>query len=171
MIATLPSADDPKILLGLDDEALIERIQQQTLRFFWDGAERASLLAPDRRERDPGALDDDDRVAIGGSGFGVMALIVAVERGWLPRESVVERLDRMITVLVGAPRNNGAFSFVREWIEDVMEKLGRSDRLKYVGRPAAASPACGYLKIHEKEQKFLVSEALSLEKTAKKKAV
>jgi len=69
------------------------------------------------------------------------------------------------------PRNMGAFSFVREWIEDVMEGLKRSDRLKYVGRPAAASPACGYLKIHEKEQKFLVSQALELDKAAKKKAV
>ena len=69
------------------------------------------------------------------------------------------------------PRNMGAFSFVRELIEEVMEATGRTDRLRYVGRPAAASPACGYLKIHEKEQKFLVSEALSAEKAVKKKAV
>ena len=69
------------------------------------------------------------------------------------------------------PRNMGAFSFVRELIEEVMENLGRNDRLRYIGRPAASSPACGYLKIHEKEQKFLVSEALTIEKTAKKKAV
>lgn len=109
MIATLPAADDPRTLPGLSDEALIDRIQQQTVRFFWDGAERASGLAPDRRERDPGPLDRDDRVAIGGSGFGVMALIVAVERGWLTRAAVVERLDRMLATLVGAPRYHGAF--------------------------------------------------------------
>jgi hypothetical protein len=109
VIATLPAADDPRTLLGLSDEALVERIQRQTLRFFWEGAERASALAPDRREREPGPLDDDDRVAIGGSGFGVMALIVAVERGWLAREVVIERLDRMLALLVKAERYHGAF--------------------------------------------------------------
>ncbi|MGH8519516.1 MAG: hypothetical protein ACREUE_18845, partial [Panacagrimonas sp.] len=66
MTATLPIADDPRVLLGLPDDALIDRIQQQTFRFFWEGAERASGLAPDRREREPGLLDEDDRVAIGG---------------------------------------------------------------------------------------------------------
>ena len=109
MTATLPHVDDPTVLLGLSDDALIERIQQQTLRFFWEGADRASGLAPDRRERDPGALDEDDLVAIGGSGFGVMALIVAVERGWIARDIALERLDRMVSTLVGAERHHGAF--------------------------------------------------------------
>jgi len=70
------------------------------------------------------------------------------------------------------PRNMGAWSFVRERIEDVMTALGRNDRARYTGRPEAASPACGYLKIHEKEQKALVSDAITVEKAAKaKKAV
>ncbi len=70
------------------------------------------------------------------------------------------------------PRNMGAFSFVRELVEEVMESLGNKSRLAYSGRPAAASPACGYLKIHEKEQKSLVTDALTIEKTTKaKKAV
>lgn len=97
------------VLLGLPDEALIESIQRQTVRFFWEGAERVSGLAPDRRERDPGALDHDDLVAIGGSGFGVMALIVAVERGWIARDLAIERLDRMVATLVKAQRHHGAF--------------------------------------------------------------
>jgi 2-oxoglutarate dehydrogenase E1 component len=69
------------------------------------------------------------------------------------------------------PRNMGAWSFVREHIEAVMESLGNKSRLGYAGRPEAASPACGYLKIHEKEQKLLVSAALTMEKSAKKKAI
>ena len=70
------------------------------------------------------------------------------------------------------PRNMGAWGFVRERIEEVMESIGRTDRVKYIGRPEAASPACGYHKIHEKEQKLLVSEALTLAAsgTAKKVA-
>ncbi len=69
-------------------------------------------------------------------------------------------------------KNNGAWSFVVFRIEDVLESLGRSDRVRYVGRPDAASPAAGYLSIFQKEQKALVNEALSFrsESTAKKAA-
>src|SRR5262249_17456741 len=41
------------------------------------------------------------------------------------------------------PRNMGAWTFVRERIETVMESLGHHERVQYVGRPEAASPACG----------------------------
>lgn len=60
------------------------------------------------------------------------------------------------------PKNMGAWTFVQSRIEDVLESLGHSDRVRYVGRPEAASPAAGYLKIHEREQKAVVDQALSL---------
>jgi 2-oxoglutarate dehydrogenase E1 component len=66
------------------------------------------------------------------------------------------------------PKNMGAWSFVAPNIEEVMESLGRADRLRYIGRAAAASPACGYLKMHEKEQKALVEEAFSFDQKVKK---
>ena len=68
------------------------------------------------------------------------------------------------------PQNMGAWGFVASRIEDVMESIGRSDRLRYAGRPEAASPAAGYMKIHEKEQKALVDMALQPPKTALKAA-
>jgi 2-oxoglutarate dehydrogenase E1 component len=68
------------------------------------------------------------------------------------------------------PQNMGAWYFVASRIEDVMESLGRSDRLRYAGRPEAASPAAGYLKIHEREQKQLVDTALQPSKTTLKAA-
>ncbi|MGH3804504.1 MAG: glucoamylase family protein, partial [Pseudonocardiaceae bacterium] len=87
---------------------LLETVQRQTFRFFWEGAHMGSGLALDRRtDRDkPG----DERLAIGGSGFGAMALIVAVKRGWVTREAAVERLGRMLGVLSHAPRYHGAFA-------------------------------------------------------------
>ena len=69
------------------------------------------------------------------------------------------------------PKNMGAYGFVTPYIEEVMEQLGNGDRLRYVGRPAAASPACGYHKMHEKEQKALVERALVIEKAKIKKAI
>lgn len=69
------------------------------------------------------------------------------------------------------PKNMGAWGFMAPYIEDLLESLGRPERLRYIGRPAAASPACGYLKMHEKEQKALLEEALDLGKMKVKKAV
>ncbi len=62
----------------LSDEELLDLVQRQTFRYFWDSAEPVSGLARDRVARltDPG----DHDIAIGGSGFGLMALIVACER-------------------------------------------------------------------------------------------
>lgn len=97
----------PAELLKLNDEALLEAVARQTFRFFWEGAEPASLMARDRTttDKDP----PDDLVAVGGTGFGVMALVVAVERGWVTRAEALSRLDHMLGVLEGAERHHGAF--------------------------------------------------------------
>ena len=100
-------AQSPASLAALPDEALLDAVQRQTFRFFWEGSHPLSGLAPDRRTTREEPVDD--LVAIGGSGFGVMALIVAVERGWVTREAAVERLQRMLEVLVRATCYHGAF--------------------------------------------------------------
>jgi 2-oxoglutarate dehydrogenase E1 component len=61
------------------------------------------------------------------------------------------------------PKNMGPWSFVAPEIETVMESLGSKQvRVRYAGRPAAASPATGLFKRHVKEQNKLVNEALTL---------
>ena len=102
---------NPRALAALPDEALIEAVQRQTFRYFWDGADAASGLALDRRTLVGLTGEDraDDRVAIGGSGFGIMALIVAVERGWVTRDAALDRLRRMFDALFRARRYHGAF--------------------------------------------------------------
>jgi hypothetical protein len=67
----------------LSDTALLDLVQRQTFLYFWDGAHELSGLARDRVGLD--AEREDDLVAIGGSGFGVMAMIVATapSREWL----------------------------------------------------------------------------------------
>ena len=63
------------------------------------------------------------------------------------------------------PRNMGSWTFVRPEIESVLADIKHKQRrLLYVGRPAAASPATGLLRRHNKEQAFLVDEALDLTK-------
>jgi hypothetical protein len=102
---------NPRALAALPDEALIDAVQRQTFRYFWDGADAASGLALDRRTLVGATGEDlaDERVAIGGTGFGIMALIVAVERGWITRDAALERLGRMRDALLRAKRYHGAF--------------------------------------------------------------
>lgn len=62
------------------------------------------------------------------------------------------------------PRNMGAWTFVfNQWsggLDSFQDQVGARP-IKYVGRDAAASPAVGYAKLHEAEQKKLVETAIS----------
>lgn len=91
----------------LSDDALLDLVQRQTFRYFWEGAHPASGMARDRT----GTAADvaGDLVAIGGTGFGVMAIIVAVERGWVTREEAVARLHLMLDCLERATCYHGIF--------------------------------------------------------------
>jgi len=89
------------------DAALLDEVQRATFAYFWDFAHPTSGLARDRahRDDDPG----DQLIAIGGSGFGIMAIVVAVERGWITRQAAVERLLVMTGFLQRAERHHGIF--------------------------------------------------------------
>lgn len=119
-----PSAD-ARALAGLPDDELLEQVARRTFDFFWDGAHPASGLAPDRRRTRAGAVDD--LVSTGGSGFGVMALLVAVERGWVTREAALERLDRMLDVLLRARCYHGALPHFLDGSTGATVPFGRKD--------------------------------------------
>jgi hypothetical protein len=104
----VPKLEDPTALAALPDEQLLEQVQHQCFRFFWEGADQLTGLAADRRD-----LEDkltEVPVTMGGSGFGLMALIVAVERAWVSRQAALERLERMLEFLGGAVSYHGAYS-------------------------------------------------------------
>ncbi|MGC4028813.1 MAG: glucoamylase family protein [Steroidobacteraceae bacterium] len=90
----------PAALAALRDVPLMDAIQRQTFDFFWEAGHPASGLAPDRCARQPGPASD--LAASGGTGFAVMALIVAAERRWVTRDAAVERLQRMLSLLLRA---------------------------------------------------------------------
>lgn len=88
------------------DDALLTLVQQQTFHYFWDFAHPTSGLA---RERNTSG----DVVTSGGSGFGIMALIVGIERDFITRTEGVARMDKIVTFLEDADRFHGAWS---HWI-------------------------------------------------------
>src|SRR6201989_1315433 len=95
-------------LAKLPDEQLLEVVQRQTFKFFWDGAHPVSGLAPDQCSTRADAADD--KAAIAGSGFGIMAIIVAAERGWGTREAAGDRINRMLDLLTAATCYHGAYA-------------------------------------------------------------
>jgi hypothetical protein len=91
----------------LADEHLLDLVQRQTFGYFWEGAHPVSGLALDRRHRRADRVDTP--VSIGGSGFGVMAIIVACERGWVTREEALARYSAMLDCLDKATCYHGMY--------------------------------------------------------------
>ena len=95
----------------LSDEALLDTVQKQTLKYFWDYAEPNSGMARERYHPDGEYPKNDAHVVTtGGSGFGLMGIVAGVERGFIPRDSAVARLDKIANFLDAAPRFHGAWS-------------------------------------------------------------
>ncbi|MCP4452257.1 MAG: hypothetical protein GY809_12405 [Planctomycetes bacterium] len=93
------------------EDALLTRVQAQTFQYFWDGAEPHSGMALERiHVGDARAGRDRYVVTSGGSGFGVMAILVGMDRGFISRDAGVERLDKIIGFLEKADRYHGAWA-------------------------------------------------------------
>jgi hypothetical protein len=110
----------------LNDAALLELVQRQTFRFFWEGGHPVSGLAYDRRSTTDEPADDGI-IAVGGSGFAVMCVIVAVERGWISRDVGLARLGTMLDVLLRAPCYHGALSHFMHGRTGATINFGRKD--------------------------------------------
>ena len=83
----------------------------------------------------------------------------------------IKALEEVITMTPEAtfvwcqeePKNMGAWTMVRDFVEDMMADVAiKQQRLVYAGRAAAASPATGSLSRHNAEQQGLVAAALGL---------
>jgi hypothetical protein len=95
-------------MTSLSDDVLLDRVQRQTLRYFWDFGHPVSGLARER-SNPVSAYDFLDTVTIGGSGFGIMAMLAGVERGFLSRADVCARIKRIVDFLENADRFHGLF--------------------------------------------------------------
>ncbi|MBZ5683318.1 MAG: hypothetical protein LAO24_24815 [Acidobacteriia bacterium] len=87
-----------------NDDELLTMLQEACFRYYWEGADPSSGMA---RESIPG---DDRIVATGTSGFGIAALVVGVDRGFITRTQGVERLTKIVNFLEHAQRYHGAWS-------------------------------------------------------------
>jgi len=112
---------------NLTDDQLLTLVQKQTFNYFWDGAEPVSGLARERFHSDNVYLENDkDVIATGAAGFGVMSILVAIERKFITRAQGYERLKKSVDFLQKADRFHGAWS---HWIYPTgkVKPFGRND--------------------------------------------
>ena len=79
----------------LSDDALMDTVQRRTFNYFWEGAEPNSGLARERIHMD-GVYPENDQNVItsGGSGFGIMAILAGIDRGYVTRQEGLERMRK-----------------------------------------------------------------------------
>ena len=96
---------------SLSDNELLDTIQYQTFNYFWEGAEPNSGLARERIHMDDmySTTSPKNTVTTGGSGFGMMAILVGVERGFITRNEALKKYEKMISFLEKADRFHGAW--------------------------------------------------------------
>lgn len=87
----------------MTDEELLTMVQRASFRYYWEADEPHSGMT---RESTPG---NDDIVAVGASGFGVMAIMVGADRGFITHQQAIDRLLKMTNFLDHADRFHGAW--------------------------------------------------------------
>jgi hypothetical protein len=94
----------------ISDDSLLTLVQYRTFQYFWDGAEPNSGMARERINVDDIYPENDKNVVTtGGSGFGLMAILTGIERGFISREEAVDRYIRIVDFLKKADRFHGAW--------------------------------------------------------------
>ena len=92
---------------NLSDSALLDVVQKQTFKYFWDFAHPVSGMARERSNTDAGY--GHETFTTGGTGFGIMSVIVAAERGWITRDTAAKFMRKMVNFLLKANAYHGAF--------------------------------------------------------------
>ncbi len=100
-ISAIDSSDKFSLL---SDNALLDLVQQQTFKYFWDFAHPVSGLA---RERSNG---DNEVITSGGSGFGIMAIVTGISKNFITRAQGFARMQTIVSFLKNtAQRFHGAY--------------------------------------------------------------
>jgi len=87
----------------ITDSALLTLVEQQTFKYFYDFGHPVSGMARERNS-------DGQTIATGGSGFGIMALVVGAQRNFITHAQALSRIDTIVNFLTNkAHRYHGAF--------------------------------------------------------------
>ncbi|MGN6355073.1 MAG: glucoamylase family protein [Parafilimonas sp.] len=111
-----PEQQNTGAVNNISDSALFDTIQRRTFEYFWTGAEPNSGMAAERIHIDGDYPENDQStIAVGGSGFGLMAILTGIERNYITRQQGFERLQKIVNFLEKADRFHGAYP---HWLLD-----------------------------------------------------
>jgi len=107
----------------MTDEELMTMVQEECFRYYWEqGSHPQAGMALESVPGDPRI------VATGASGFGIMAIVAGMDRGFITREQGMERLTRIVGFLEKADRFHGAWAhFMDGSTGKAMPVFGRFD--------------------------------------------
>ena len=122
LLESAPSATATASTHPMTDDQLLTMVQEASFRYYWEAAEPNSGMA---RESQPG---NDDMIALGASGFGIMAITVAADRGFITHQQAIDRLLKITNFLAHADRFHGAWPhFLSGTTGHVMPAFGMYD--------------------------------------------
>ncbi|GAB4093704.1 glucoamylase family protein [Flaviaesturariibacter terrae] len=120
-IALFTGIDSSDKFPVISDTALVEQTQQQAFRYFYDFGHPVSGLA---RERNTSG----DVVTTGGSGFGIMALLVGAQRNFITRAQSLQRLQTIVGFLRNTAQTfHGAYPHWLNGASGVVIPFGSND--------------------------------------------
>ncbi len=115
------SIDSTNKFPTITDDQLLTLVQQQTFKYFWDFGHPTSGLA---RERNTSG----DVVTTGGSGFGVMAIVVGVSRQFVTRADGLARMQKIVAFLKNTAQTfHGAFPHWMNGVSGVVVPFSTQD--------------------------------------------
>ncbi len=111
--------------LSKADDAFLEDLSRRTFMFFWEQADPGTGIIRDRSRTDgqPSSEQAREIGSIAAVGFGLSGMCIAAERGWIPRQRVLERTRTTLRYFAERmPQEHGWFfhfvnlrTGVREW--------------------------------------------------------
>jgi hypothetical protein len=106
-------SDTTEISVDLTDNELLDFVQEETFKYFWGYCETNSGAARERYLAD-NPNTDKNVVTTGGTGFGLMSIIVAIERNYITAEEGFNRIYKILDFFENADRFHGAWP---HWID------------------------------------------------------
>jgi len=107
---TVPDPDPQPEPQEISEDSLFTLVQERTFQYFWDGAEPNSGMARERYHVDGNYPQNDKHIVTsGGSGFGIIAILVGMERNFISYNDGIQRLERIVDFLETADRFHGVW--------------------------------------------------------------
>lgn len=101
------------------DADLMDTLQKDVFKYFWDYTHPNSKLSRERIHEDNISFDENT-IAIGGSGFGFLNIILGIEKGFIKKSEGINHLNTALDFLGSADRFHGAWS---HWINGITGKV------------------------------------------------